>query len=61
MQDTGILTKDGFNYDALVLAVQGSSLSQDTKDSVLKILADIKASPETFDAKLQELKALFAS
>lgn len=55
-QDSGILTKDGFDYDKLVAAVQVSGLEDGTKDTVLKILSDIKAAPESFDAKIQELR-----
>lgn len=59
-QETGILTKDGFDYDKLVAAVDSSGLDESTREKVLRILTEIRSAPEAFSEKLQELQALFA-
>ncbi|UAB90412.1 hypothetical protein I5192_07060 [Ruegeria sp. SCSIO 43209] len=54
----GMLTAQNFDYDAIVTSVQESALSQDIKTQVMKILDEIKASPELVVAKIQDLRNL---
>ncbi|WP_299660294.1 hypothetical protein [uncultured Ruegeria sp.] len=54
----GTLTAQNFDYDAIVTSVQESTLSQDIKTQALKILDDIKASPELIVEKIQDLRNL---
>ncbi|WP_171121415.1 MULTISPECIES: hypothetical protein [unclassified Ruegeria] len=56
--EEGTLTVQNFDYDAMVASVQDSALAQDMKTKAISILDEIKASPELFAAKLQELQAL---
>ncbi len=58
--ENGMLTAEQFDYDAVVAAVESSELTQDIKTQAIKILDEIKAAPDTFSAKLEELKNLLA-
>ncbi len=57
--EEGALTLQNFDYDKMVAAVQESTLTQDVKTQAIKILDEIKASPETIALKIQELQQLF--
>ena len=59
-QDSGILTEAGFDYDKMMTAVQASPLTESVKAEAATILADIKAAPDTFAEKFEELKKLLA-
>lgn len=56
----GMLTAQNFDYDAMVASVQDSTLAQSVKTQVIQILDDIKASPETVVAKIQDLRTLMS-
>lgn len=58
--EDGSLSLQNFDYDKMVASVQESTLAQDLKTQAIKILDDIKASPETIALKIQELQQLFA-
>ena len=51
-----MLTAQNFDYDAMVASVQNSEMAQGVKDQVIKILDEIKASPEAVLTKLQDLQ-----
>ncbi|SDW42686.1 hypothetical protein SAMN05444358_101788 [Ruegeria halocynthiae] len=54
----GTLTAQNFDYDAMVASVQDSTLTQEIKTQALKIIDDIKASPELIVEKIQDLRNL---
>lgn len=56
----GMLTAQNFDYDAMVASVKDSALAESVKTQVIQILDDIKASPETVVAKVQDLRALLS-
>ncbi|WP_170790947.1 hypothetical protein [Ruegeria lacuscaerulensis] len=56
--EEGMLTVQNFDYDTLMASVQDSDLAQDIKTQATAILEEIKASPETLAAKIQELREL---
>lgn len=54
----GALTVQNFDYDTMVASIQESTLAQDIKTQAIQILDDIKASPQTIVAKIEELRTL---
>lgn len=58
--EQGSLSVQNFDYDAMVTSVQNSDLTQDLKDQAVKILDDIKASPQLIAEKIEELRALLS-
>ena len=59
-EEQGALTEEGFNYDKMVKAIEDSTLSDEAKGQLIQILAEIKASPETVAAKIEEFRKLMA-
>ncbi|MFA3915709.1 hypothetical protein [Ruegeria hyattellae] len=59
LQDEGLLTEAGFDYDKVVSQVEASPLVQVVKDQFIAIVGEIRDAPEQFDAGLDKLKALF--
>lgn len=56
--ESGAMSVDNFDYDAMVASVQESTLAEELKVKAVGILDDIKASPATIALKIQELQAL---
>ncbi|MCG7518332.1 hypothetical protein [Ruegeria sp. Ofav3-42] len=58
--EQGSLNVQNFDYDAMVASVQNSDLAQDLKDQAIKILDEIKASPQLIGEKIEELRTLLS-
>ncbi len=56
--EDGTLAVQNFDYDKMVASVKDSALTNDLKTRAIAILDEIKASPEVFAAKLEELRSL---
>ena len=54
----GKLDPTNFDYDGIMASLQDSTLATDLKDQAIKIVNDIKDSPETIVQKTQELTNL---
>ncbi|UUV07572.1 hypothetical protein [Ruegeria sp. YS9] len=54
----GKLDPTNFDYDGIMASLQDSTLATDPKDQAIKIVNDIKDSPETIVQKIQELTNL---
>ncbi|WP_120635429.1 hypothetical protein [Ruegeria sp. EL01] len=54
----GMLTAQNFDYETMVASVENSTLTQDIKTGAIRILDDIKASPELVVEKMQDLRNL---
>lgn len=54
----GKLDPTNFDYDGIMASLQDSTLATDLKDQAIKIVNDIKDSPETIVQKIQELTNL---
>lgn len=59
LEENGLLTQDGFDYQQIATMIDNSPLAQATKDSVMAILVEIRDAPEQFDAGLKKLQDLF--
>ncbi|NOD63303.1 MULTISPECIES: hypothetical protein [unclassified Ruegeria] len=54
----GKLNPANFDYDGIMTSLEESTLAADLKEQAIKIVNDIKASPETIAQKIQELTNL---
>ncbi len=55
-EDNGVLTEEGFDYDAAVALVEESELATGIKDQINRLLAAIRDSPDTISTNLATLK-----
>ncbi|WP_298935543.1 hypothetical protein [uncultured Ruegeria sp.] len=54
----GMLTIQNFDYETMVASVENSTLTEEVKTGAIRILDDIKASPELVVEKMQDLRNL---
>jgi gas vesicle protein len=54
----GMLTVQNFDYETMVASVENSTLTEEVKTGAIRILDDIKASPELVVEKMQDLRNL---